>query len=36
MERRHFLQVAGAATTGLIVAFRIPDRHGVVPFAPNA
>ena len=34
MERRHFLQVAGAA--GLMIAFRIPDRRGVVPFAPNA
>ena len=34
MNRRHFLQVTGAA--GLLIAFRIPDRRGVVPFAPNA
>jgi len=34
MDRRHFLHVTGAA--GLLIAFRIPDRRGVVPFAPNA
>src|SRR6266540_736961 len=34
MNRRHFLQVTGAA--GLLIAFRIPDRRGAVPFAPNA
>jgi isoquinoline 1-oxidoreductase beta subunit len=34
MDRRHFLQVTGAA--GLLIAFRIPGRRGVLPFAPNA
>ena len=36
MERRAFLEVAGTAGAGLVIGFRIPDRHGVVPFAPNA
>ena len=36
MERRDFLQVAGAIGAGLVIGFRIPDRRGVVPFAPNA
>ncbi|MGH7521477.1 MAG: molybdopterin cofactor-binding domain-containing protein [Gemmatimonadales bacterium] len=34
MDRRHFLEVTGSV--GLLIAFRVPDRHGVVPFAPNA
>jgi len=34
MDRRHFLQVTGAV--GLTIAFRIPTRRGVAPFAPNA
>ena len=34
MDRRHFLQVTGAV--GLVIAFRIPGRRGLVPFAPNA
>ncbi|HET9386315.1 MAG TPA: xanthine dehydrogenase family protein molybdopterin-binding subunit [Gemmatimonadales bacterium] len=36
MERRAFLEVAGTASAGLLIGFRLPDRHGVVPFAPNA
>src|SRR6266540_1716605 len=36
MERRVFLQVAGTVGAGLVIGFRLPDRHGVVPFAPNA
>jgi len=36
MNRRNFLQVAGTGSVGLLIAFRIPDRHGVVPFTPNA
>jgi isoquinoline 1-oxidoreductase subunit beta len=36
MERRAFLEVAGTIGAGLVIGFRIPDRHGVVPFAPNA
>ncbi len=36
MERRAFLQVTGTIGAGLVIGFRIPDRHGVVPFAPNA
>jgi isoquinoline 1-oxidoreductase beta subunit len=36
MERRDFLQVAGSIGAGLVIGFRIPDRRGVVPFAPNA
>jgi len=34
MDRRDFLQVTGAV--GLTIAFRIPSRRGVAPFAPNA
>ncbi|HJS43917.1 MAG TPA: xanthine dehydrogenase family protein molybdopterin-binding subunit [Gemmatimonadales bacterium] len=36
MERRAFLEVAGTASAGLIIGFRIPDRRGAAPFAPNA
>jgi isoquinoline 1-oxidoreductase subunit beta len=36
MKRRAFLEVAGTIGAGLVIGFRIPDRHGVVPFAPNA
>ena len=36
MQRRAFLQVTGTVGAGLVIGFRIPDRHGVVPFAPNA
>ncbi|PYP14801.1 MAG: twin-arginine translocation pathway signal protein [Gemmatimonadetes bacterium] len=36
MERRAFLQIAGTAGAGLVIGFRIPDRRGVTPFAPNA
>ena len=36
MQRRAFLQVAGTVGAGLVIGFRLPDRHGVVPFAPNA
>jgi isoquinoline 1-oxidoreductase subunit beta len=36
MERRAFLHVSGTIGAGLVIGFRIPDRHGVVPFAPNA
>ena len=36
MQRRAFLEVAGTIGAGLVIGFRIPDRHGVVPFAPNA
>ena len=36
MERRDFLQVASTVGAGLVIGFRLPDRHGVVPFAPNA
>jgi isoquinoline 1-oxidoreductase beta subunit len=38
MDRRHFLEVTGAA--GLVIAFRIPARRekqqAGAPFAPNA
>ena len=36
MERRDFLHVTGTLTAGLVIGFRIPDRRGAVPFAPNA
>jgi isoquinoline 1-oxidoreductase beta subunit len=36
MRRREFLQITSAAGAGLLIAFRIPDKHGVAPFAPNA
>ncbi len=36
MERRDFLHVTGTLTAGLVIGFRIPDRGGSVPFAPNA
>ena len=36
MERRAFLQVGGTIGAGLVVGFRLPDAHGVLPFAPNA
>ncbi len=36
MERRAFLQVTGTVSAGLVIGFRIPDRRGIVPFAPNA
>src|SRR5207247_561675 len=36
MERRDFLHVSGTLTAGLVIGFRIPDRRGSVPFAPNA
>lgn len=36
MERRAFLEVAGTVSAGLLIGFRLPDRHGVAPFAPNA
>jgi len=36
MQRRAFLQVAGTVGAGLVIGFRLPDRDGVVPFAPNA
>jgi len=36
MERRAFLQVTGTVGAGLVIGFRIPDRRGIVPFAPNA
>src|SRR3989454_491639 len=35
MERRDFLQVTGTIA-GLVIGFRIPNRRGVAPFAPNA
>ena len=36
MERRDFLQVTGTIGAGLVIGFRIPNRRGVPPFAPNA
>jgi isoquinoline 1-oxidoreductase beta subunit len=36
MQRRAFLQVGGTVGAGLLLGFRIPDKHGVAPFAPNA
>lgn len=36
MDRRDFLQVTGTVGAGLVLAFRIPNRKGAVPFAPNA
>jgi len=36
MQRRAFLQMAGTVGAGLVIGFRLPDRHGVLPFAPNA
>ena len=36
MQRRDFLQVTGTIGAGLVIGFRISDRHGTVPFAPNA
>ena len=36
MERRAFLQVGGTIGAGLVLGFRLPDKHGVLPFAPNA
>ena len=36
MQRRDFLQVAGTIGAGLVIGFRIPNRRGVAPFAPNA
>ncbi len=36
MERRAFLEVTGTIGAGLVIGLRIPDRHGIVPFAPNA
>jgi len=36
MERRDFLKVTGTIGAGLVIGFRIPDRNGAVPFAPNA
>ena len=36
MDRRAFLEVTGTVSAGLLIGFRLPDRHGVVPFAPNA
>jgi len=36
MERRDFLQVTGTIGAGLVIGFRIPDRRGAAPFAPNA
>ncbi len=36
MERRDFLQVTGTIGAGLVIGFRIPNRRGVAPFAPNA
>jgi isoquinoline 1-oxidoreductase beta subunit len=36
MERRDFLQVAGTIGAGLVIGFKIPNRRGVAPFAPNA
>jgi len=36
MERRAFLQVAGTVGAGLVIGFKIPNRRGVAPFAPNA
>jgi isoquinoline 1-oxidoreductase beta subunit len=36
MQRRAFLEVTGTLGAGLVLGFRIPDRRGVVPFAPNA
>jgi len=36
MERRAFLKVTGTVGAGLVLGFRLPDRHGVLPFAPNA
>jgi len=36
MQRRDFLQVTGTIGAGLVVGFRIPNRRGVAPFAPNA
>src|SRR5262249_49206214 len=36
MERRAFLELTGTLGAGLVLGFRLPDRHGVLPFAPNA
>ena len=36
MQRRAFLQVTGTVGAGFVIGFRLPDRHGVLPFAPNA
>ena len=36
MDRRAFLEVTGTVSAGLLIGFRLPDRHGVAPFAPNA
>jgi isoquinoline 1-oxidoreductase beta subunit len=36
MDRRDFLQVTGTVGAGLVLAFRMPNRKGVAPFAPNA
>ncbi len=36
MERRAFLEVSGTIGAGLVLGFRIPNRRGVEPFAPNA
>src|SRR5947208_4476865 len=36
MQRRAFLHVTGTVGAGLVIGFRLPDRHGVLPFAPNA
>jgi len=36
MQRRDFLQVTGTIGAGLVIGFRIPNRRGVAPFAPNA
>src|SRR5262245_17144056 len=36
MERRAFLQITGTVGAGLVLGIRLPDRYGVLPFAPNA
>ncbi len=36
MQRRDFLQVTGTIGAGLVIGFRIPNRRGVAPLAPNA
>src|SRR2546429_590604 len=36
MQRRAFLHVTGTVGAGLVIGFRLPDRHGVLSFAPNA
>src|SRR5437667_180278 len=36
MRRRGFPHGTGTVGAGLVIGFRLPARHGVLPFAPNA